>query len=120
MPRLLLPFSTAVAALALVACAWSVPADPGLNAARRSPDAYAASAPAGGLAQGQTLSGPGADDPVARSLYAQHCGRCHALFAPRHLSAEAWPAMVRSMAPRAGLFGANRERVAAWLVANAR
>jgi hypothetical protein len=116
----LLSLAIPAAALGLAACAWSVPADPGLNGARRSPEAYMATAPSGGGARGEVLAGPGTDDPVARSLYVRHCGRCHQLHAPSHLSSEAWPGMVRSMGPRAGLFGANRERVTRWLVASSR
>ena len=94
------------------ACRWAVPADPGLNARlRQKPAAFVRT---------ESLDPEAARDPGAQDLYLQKCGRCHAPFPPPHLSASRWPAMVRKYAPRAGLYGADRERVLAWLIANAR
>lgn len=107
------------AGLSLAACSWSVPADPGLNAAQRGggfgPEAFA-TAPDG--AGGAHVVGP--TDQGARQLYLTSCTKCHEPFSPRYASAEEWPALVRHYGPRAGLFGADRERVTRWLQANSR
>ncbi len=108
----------ALLVLALAACAWSVPADPGLNAAER---ADAAAAPAAAEPAVTSSRAPAAaDDPEARAIYLQRCSRCHEPFSPTHLSAAQWPIYVARYAPRAGLYGAERERVLRWLQANAR
>jgi hypothetical protein len=94
------------------ACRWAVPADPGLNSRlRQKPAAFV---------RAESLDPEAARDPGAQDLYLQKCGRCHAPFAPTHLSASRWPAMVQKYAPRAGLYGADRDRVLVWLMANAR
>lgn len=94
----------------LASCAWSVPADPGLNARLRGDrPAPAGAAPA-----------PGSHDPGAAKLYYEHCGRCHEAWHPTHLAAPEWPRYVRRYGPRAGLFGESRARVLRWLQANAR
>jgi len=111
--------------LLLGSCSSAVPADPGLNAKLRGkPDA--------GAAGGQGAAGPGnaggagvtpataEADEGARRLYLNHCGRCHQPFAPAARRAADWPRYVRRYAPRAGLFGADRARVLAWLQAHAR
>ena len=113
----LAPDATATIALPLFvllasACRWAVPADPGLNAKlRQKPRTFV-----------QTQSGDSdvAQDEDARILYMEKCGRCHAPYAPSYLSASRWPSMMRKYAPRAGLYGADRERVQSWLLANAR
>lgn len=131
MPPPLLPRLRAAARAALVlcvcalgACAWSVPADPGLNALRRSrAGADALSAPGASdvarPAPTQVLGGAASDDG-ARSAYLAKCSQCHAPWPPTHATAAEWPGYVRKYGPRAGLFGAERERVLRWLQANAR
>jgi hypothetical protein len=107
---------------ALPACSWSVPADPGRNAAQRThvePDdgSYGAPAPEGGVVD----AARGADaDPAAGALYARRCAQCHEPFAPSTFTAAEWPTYVDRYGPRAGLFGAERARVLAWLQAHAR
>ena len=102
-----------VAAGSLLACAWSVPADPGLNARLRA-------RPAPELDGTSTVRPDGLADPEAEAIYRQRCGRCHAPWPTTHVTAAAWPVYVRRYGPRAGLFGAERERVLRWLQANAR
>jgi hypothetical protein len=106
----------ALASTFLAACAWSVPADPGANAkarARAVPSVDARSPRPTDVAEFEV-------DVAARASYESRCGRCHAPFSPRHAAAEEWPAFVRKYGPRAGLFGAERDRVLAWLQANSR
>ena len=112
--------SASLLAASLVACAWSVPADPGENARLRGRSVVEEPLPP--LSPGTALPSrvvAGADDGAA-SLYASRCGRCHAPFSPRYATAEEWPGHVRKYGPRAGLFGEERERVLRWLVGNAR
>jgi hypothetical protein len=106
-----------LAAVLPAACSWGVPADPGRNASERS--GPPASPATDGAAAAGAPRAPAADEG-ARALYLDRCGRCHAPFPPEHASAAAWPALVRRYGPRAGLFGAERERVLAWLVERAR
>ena len=113
-----------VAAGSLAACAWSVPADPGMNARQRGGLGVvpAATGPARGVlsaGRGVPRSTARSDDG-ARAVYLERCGRCHEPFSPRHAAADEWPGIVRKMGPRAGLFGAERGRVLSWLQANAR
>lgn len=114
--RLLL--GAALLAAPLPACSSSVPADPGRNARlRQRPDA----APEGSEAAGATAPSARADaDPAAGALYAGRCGQCHEPFAPATFHAGEWPTYVDRYAPRAGLFGQERQRVLRWLQANAR
>lgn len=103
----------AAVASALAACSWSVPADPGLNARLRSrPDPLVETPP------------PAADlliDPEdVRATYLVRCGRCHEPPSPRSASRDEWPGILRKMAPRAGLYGEDRDRVLRWLTANSR
>jgi len=94
--------------LAAGACAWSVPADPGLNASRRGqPASPPTSSPSARLAADP--------DPQAGAIYARRCAQCHELLPPSHLRASEWPAAVAKYGPRAGLFGAERRRVLTWL-----
>jgi len=93
-------------------CRWAVPADPGLNARLRQKQAP--------FVQTEALDGEAAEDHATRTLYMQKCGRCHAPYPPGFLSASRWPAMVSKYAPRAGLYGEDRQRVQSWLIANAR
>jgi hypothetical protein len=60
------------------------------------------------------------DDAAMRSLYLSRCARCHEPYEPSSASAAEWPGIMRRMAPRAGLFGPERDRLLAWLQANAR
>jgi hypothetical protein len=103
--------------LAVAACSWQVPADPGLNYQQRVRTPAVASTPMAPAAAGQPPAL--AQDAGARALYMNHCSRCHAPFAPSSLRAGQWPMYVRKYAPRAQLFGADRARVLAWLQANA-
>ena len=102
--------------LLLSACAWSVPADPGLNARLRgrgaAADAEVSLAPSG--------SAGAWADTGARDLYRNHCARCHEPIPPASMAAADWPRFVRHYGPRAGLFGADRARVLRWLQAHAR
>ncbi len=103
-------------------CSWSVPASPGRNYSSRTPRTTAEIPPPSGsgheLAPGHTeRSG---HDPATEALYHARCGRCHVPFVPTQFSAEEWPWYVNKYAPRAGLFGSEREQVLAWLQANAR
>ena len=109
-------------ALLLSACAWSVPADPGLNAKLHgTPPAAGAAGPLAAAASGaDTVTAAAAHDAAARSLYLNHCSRCHEPIAPGAVAASDWPRYVRRYGPRAGLFGADRTRVLRWLQANAR
>jgi hypothetical protein len=113
-PRTLASLSTLLGVAAVAACSWSVPADPGRNARLRRPRR----APAG--TEALVLSGraPGAD-PAAAAIYEDKCAQCHAPIPPTFATAEDWPVFVRRYGPRAGLFGAERARVLAWLQGNA-
>ena len=102
--------------LSLAACAWAVPADPGLNAQMRSRSAP----PAGPAASGASRAALPAEDDGAGAIYRERCSKCHEPFPPTHASAGEWPVFVRKYGPRAGLFGEERERVLRWLQANAR
>ena len=105
-----------VAAAALVAaCSWSVPANPGRNASLRAPSTTWTLA----SSSGSPRPGEADQDADAARLYVSHCGRCHAPFPPTQVPAARWPFFVAMYAPRAGLFGTERERVLAWLMANA-
>jgi len=42
-----------------------------------------------------------------RVLYIDHCADCHSLYSPDDYSANQWPQVLSSMAPRAGLSSAN-------------
>lgn len=101
----------------VAACSWQVPADPGLNFAQRTRPA----AVERGLTATPTREelAQARQDPRALALYSDHCGRCHAPFDPRSVPAAQWPMYVKKYAPRAGLFGADRAKVLAWLQANA-
>jgi hypothetical protein len=55
-----------------------------------------------------------------RAVYLSRCGRCHEPHDPTEAFAGEWPGILRRMAPRAGLFGPERDRVLRWLQANAR
>lgn len=103
--------------LAASACSWSVPADPGLNSKLRSRSTFTQTGTAKTAQQAAGIND--ADDPGAAALYYDHCSRCHAPFAPTYVSAGEWPRYVRRYAPRAGLYGADRQRVLTWLQANA-
>jgi cytochrome c5 len=108
----------ALLATPLVACAWSVPADPGRNVRERGHvDATVASAPA---ARARATAPIAAGDDGTRALYERKCGQCHAPFSPRHATPAQWPGLVRNYGPRAGLFGEERARVTRWLQAAAR
>ena len=109
--------SLALLSLAASACTWSVPADPGLNARARSRDSGFDPAPEPGPSVGPR---PLVADDGMRGLYVSRCGGCHEAYAPSSHAASEWPGVVRRMAPRAGVFGAERERLLEWLVANAR
>lgn len=114
----------AMALSALGACAWSVPADPGRNALLRSRETTEAAFPSptaesGRADRAQALGGVDSD-AGARTLYLTKCGQCHAPWPTTHATAAEWPAFVAKYGPRAGLFGADRERVLRWLQANAR
>jgi cytochrome c5 len=106
---LLVPIGLAL----LGACAWSVPADPGLNSRlrRRPAPATAAATPPG--------ASTAFEDEGARVLYVTRCGACHAPWPPTHVRAAEWPIYVARYGPRAGLFGAERARVLRWLQAHA-
>ncbi len=101
-------------AVAVAACTWSVPADPGLNARLRSRPrpVEAAFAPS----EGEVAS----DDGETRGLFLSRCGRCHEPPSPRAASREEWRGILAKMGPRAGVFGEERERVLRWLEAGAR
>jgi hypothetical protein len=99
----------------LGACAWSVPADPGALARLRGAQG---AGPDPSATVGETPRA--ASDPGARTLYLEHCGRCHEPFAPDIMAAQDWPRYVQRYAPRAGLWGRDRARVLAWLEAHAR
>jgi hypothetical protein len=105
-------------ALGVAACSWSVPADPGLNSKLRLRPAAASANTANAPMQADGYTDAG--DPGASALYYDHCSRCHAPFAPTYVTAGEWPRYVRRYAPRAGLYGADRQRVLTWLQANAR
>ena len=124
MPRSL-SFLSALSLAALAACAWSVPADPGENARRRSaPPAWSLETPvprtAPAAPAGARAAPAAAPDDGARAIYLARCSACHEPFAPTHASAAEWPMYVRKYGPRAGLFGDERARVLAWLQAHAR
>jgi mono/diheme cytochrome c family protein len=100
----------------LSACRWSVPADPGRNAALRArPEPVEATS-------GASAPAPSAADadPGAGALYASRCAQCHEPFAPGTFTAGEWPIYVDRYGPRAGLFGSERARVLRWLQAHAR
>lgn len=102
-------------ALLLAACSWSVPANPGQNLSLRDPDSTWT--PTSASAEGAE---PGAaNDAEAASIYVTRCGRCHIPYPPTQVPAARWPFFVAKYSPRAGLFGEERERVLAWLMANA-
>jgi hypothetical protein len=105
-----------VFSLSTLACSWSVPADPGLNFLRRTRPEAAPQQAATPVADSGYVRV--ADDSGARALYMDHCSRCHAPFDPSAVTAAQWPMYVAKYGPRAGLFGANRERVLRWLQAN--
>ena len=125
-PRRSLSLVALAALAALSACAWSVPADPGTNARLRgTPAAWTTGAEgpeyASPAAPGPARAFPGeATDEGARSIYLARCSACHEPFPPTHASPAEWPMFVRKYGPRAGLFGADRERVTRWLQANSR
>ncbi len=129
-PSFLTPFRAAAVPVlamglsALAACAWSVPADPGRNALERSHDPGAgllvASSDASARSGPARAIGGAASDDGARVLYLSKCGQCHAPWPTTHASAAQWPGFVAKYGPRAGLFGADRDRVLRWLQANSR
>ena len=100
--------------LLVAACSWSVPADPGRNARL-----HARSSGASPAASWSPDATGFVDDGAAR-IYVTKCSQCHEPFAPSHAAADEWPRFVRKYGPRAGLFGAERERVLRWLQGNAR
>lgn len=103
------------------ACSWSVPADPGLNSrVRGRSDWVLADADAPPDAQVARIDPAARDDAGARDIYLRKCSQCHEPFQPTFAPAAGWPPLVRKYAPRAGLFGVERRRVEAWLMANAR
>ena len=99
--------------VAVAACSWTVPADPGRNSRLRSR--------AGASFQPVSAAAPGAPyvDESAGAVYVARCSRCHEPFSPSRFSAAEWPALVQRYGPRAGLFGSERARVLAWLQAHA-
>lgn len=99
-------------ALVLAACAWSYPADPG----RRS---RSGAAPATFGDETAEAWAERAADPATEALYQRRCGQCHEPLDPTYASAAEWPMFVARYGPRAGLFGAERTRVLAWLQAHA-
>ena len=101
-----------VGALVLSACAWGYPADPG-----RRP--RGGSAPAAYVDETVAAWGAAAADPAAEGIYRRRCGQCHEPFDPGYAGAAEWPMFVARYGPRAGLFGAERARVLAWLQASA-
>ncbi len=109
-----------VLAVTSVACSWSVPADPGLNAKRRSRTPSSTDAGPSARATSSAPRPPAAGDAEAGSIYYTKCSQCHEAFSPKHATASQWPAFVRKYGPRAGLFGPERDRVLAWLKARAR
>jgi hypothetical protein len=120
-PRPLL--GSALAGLLVAACSWSVPADPGeqarLAALAAPPSASPAAADHGPTTTSAASAPAAGADAGARAIYVARCGQCHAPFAPSHAPAARWPSIVRHYGPRAGLFGAERERVVRWLQASA-
>ncbi len=105
-------------ALLIAACTWSVPANPGRNMALRDADTSWTTTQV-------SLEGADADaddprhDSEAAQMYVTRCGKCHVPYPPTQVPAARWPFFVAKYGPRAGLFGADRERVLAWLMANA-
>lgn len=95
------------------ACSWGVPADPGMNARVRAEPASLAPGPATPAPAGLA----GTLDARAGALYAQRCSQCHELIPPPSLTATQWRMALRKYGPRAGLFGAERTQVEAWLIA---
>ena len=118
MTRPVLSLLAASAAALLAACAWSVPADPGLVVECRP----CGPGPCGRVpaaTPGAPVGRVAADDG-ARAIYLDRCSRCHEAFPPSHATPAQWPIFVRKYGPRAGLFGEERERVIRWLQANSR
>ncbi len=97
------------------ACSWGVPADPGKNARVRAQPTASSSVPVATAQAG----GESTLDPRAGALYAQRCSQCHELIPPPSLAANEWRMALRKYGPRAGLFGAERAQVEAWLIAQA-
>lgn len=114
----------ATAAVLSAACAWSVPANPGINARERGraeeADLSLSPTRGPGAPAPAAVIGGGGNDAATRALYLTKCGQCHAPWSPRHATAAEWPSLVRKYGPRAGLFGEDRERVLRYLQANAR
>lgn len=105
------------ALLFATACSWAVPADPGLNMELRGGSDWSQTSAA--PAPEYTVDPSAANDAKARSVYLRKCSQCHEAIQPSALAAHEWPAAVNKYAPRAGLYGAERQRVQAWLMANA-
>lgn len=107
-----------LSALLVAACSWSVPANPGRNQTLRDPStAWTKTSTAPTEGEGEAESN--ADDAETVRIYINRCGRCHIPYPPTHVPAARWPFFVAKYAPRAGLFGEERERVLTWLMANA-
>jgi len=87
--------------LLLVACAGGLPA------------------PSDGDAQRVVSRWPGvrtADLEQGRSLYAQRCARCHALYEPEAYPAAKWEGAVHEMRDRAGLSEGEERSIIQYLV----
>lgn len=72
---------------------------------------------------GCAASGGGAREEssgAVERLYRSRCGSCHEPYAREDHDADTWRAMVARYAPKAGLHGARREEVLAWLLEGAR
>lgn len=106
------------ALLVVTACSWAVPADPGLNTQLRGGGDWVMTEADPTPLPEVDLSA--ASDTGARDIYLRKCSQCHEPYHPTALPASEWPPAVRKYGPRAGLFGSERERVQAWLMANAR
>lgn len=105
------------ALLFMAACSWNVPADPGLNMELRGASAWSQTAVA--PTPRHEIDPGAANDTKARGVYLRKCSQCHEAIQPSALAAHEWPAAVNKYAPRAGLYGAERQQVLAWLMANA-